>query len=201
MAEGVVTSDGKLLDLDAARERIDRDFATAMAEPTGEEKAPPKRAPREPVEPPEDKPRVTRTGKRVGRPPGSASSAAKPPKAAAPVVTHGDRVQAVQGLVQLVAVGCVMVSQRVPDPVPFQADAATLAGNSEQLGEAVAVTCDQDERLAALVDKIAVAGPYAALITAVFGVGMQVARNHGVPVPGTVDPKELVDSLSEAKAA
>jgi len=193
VAEGVVTADGRPLDLEESRDKIDRDFAAAMAEPAGDEKAPPKRPEKALTEPPADKPRVT--GKR-GRPPKAESA----PKAAAPVASHADRVQAVQGLVQLAAVGCMAVGQRMPDPVPFQADAVVLSENSASLGEAVALTCDADARLAALVDKIAVAGPYAALVTAVFSVGMQLVRNHGVPVPGTADPKEIVKAATEVSA-
>ena len=37
MAEGITTTDGKVLDLEAKRAEIDQDFARAMAEPTGED--------------------------------------------------------------------------------------------------------------------------------------------------------------------
>jgi hypothetical protein len=197
MAEGVFTADGKPVDLDAEREDIDREFARAMAEPPGEEKAPPKRGPKAEPGPSEEKPRVDKEPpKRRGRPPGSGKAQAQPAAAASRI----DRVQAVQGLIQLAAAGCLMASGRAKNPVPLKADAITLAGNSEGLATAVADAAEQDEKLARLVDKIAVAGPYGALIVVAFGVGSQLARNHGIQMPGTADPADLVKQ-AEAQAA
>lgn len=189
MPEGLFSADGKPIAADAAAPSSAPDtqpFYHAMAAPPGDEKAPPKRAKRESTDSPAprtDKPRVTNTGKKT---------ADTSKKTAKPAASHAERVQAVQGLVQLGAAGCLLVSQRVPNPVPLQADSAVLAGSSEALAEAVANTADQDERFAAMVDRLAVAGPYGALITGTFAIGMQVARNHGVNLPGTQDPADIV---------
>jgi hypothetical protein len=197
MAEGIVTPDGTPVDIDPAEaDKIEQTFAKAMGDPDpGQEKAPPRRA---------EKPQGGSGGQdkpRVKRGPRQAPQGSTGPKKTAPVVSRADRVNAVKGLVQLSATGCVLASSRVKNPVPFQADAVVLVANSDQLAEAVADTAANDARFAALVDKIATAGPYASLVTVTFAIGAQMARNHGVPIPGMADPGDIVKSATEAEMA
>lgn len=195
------TADGKAVDLDAERENIDREFARAMSEPPGEEKAPPKREKKADAgafgEANKEKPRVDEPPKRRARPSGSGKDKAP----GTPGVSRSDREKAIQGIVQLAAGGCLMASTRVKEPLPLKADAITLASNSEGLATAIADAAEQDEKLARLVDKIAVAGPYGALIVVAFGVGSQLARNHGFAMPGTADPADIVKQAEQAQAA
>lgn len=193
MPEGVVTPDGKPVNVDpAAAENIERDFARAMSEPAGDDKAPPKRAERKPeAAGAGDAPRVKRG---PGRP---RKDATEPQKAKPAGLSREVRAQGVQGMVQLGAGACLLV-ERATGQEAFRADAITLASAAEEIGSAVAGVCDQDERFARVVDRICAAGPYSALITVMFSVGSQVARNHGAQVPGTHDPAELIEMAEAA---
>lgn len=187
MAEGILTPDGKPAGVDlTAPDEVERDFARAMSEPAGDEKAPPRRA-QKPQEPPGDgeKPRVRRS---PGRPPKTATEAQK---AKSEGLSHEVRRQGIEGLVQLSAGACLLV-ERGTGQKAFRADAITLASNAGELGEAIAATADADDRFARVVDKICSAGPYSALISVMFSVGSQIARNHGAPVPGTTSPEDLI---------
>lgn len=191
MAEGVITADGRPLDVDAAKQEAERGFAAAMAAPAGEDKAPPKRAERQDREPPgSEKPRVDR--KPRGRPPKAASEAAR----AVAALSRDERVLGVKGLVQLGA-GLCLVGERITKQRAFRADAITLASSADDLAQAVAGTAEHDPRLAAIVDRICAAGPYAALIQVGFQVGMQLAANHGAPMPGATPPEELIRLAEE----
>lgn len=187
MAEGIETSDGKPLDLDAAKQ-ADHDFARAMATPPdSDEKAPPKRGERQ------AKPASASDKARVGRSPG------RPSKDAAKAVaglSHQVRKDGMTGLAQLGAGLCAIVGKSTGQ-LAFQADAITLASSAEDIGEACAQTADQNEQFARVVDKLCAAGPYAALIGVMVGVGSQVARNHGLDMPGTVAPEQLIQAAVE----
>jgi hypothetical protein len=192
MPEGVVTPDGKPVDADPAAE-TEQAFARAMSEPQGDDKAPPKRAERKP-EPSSERPRVKRSPARP--------RASQKPSEPVPGLSKAERVEGVKGLVQLGAVGVSLVGQRVPEPqkTAFLADAVTLSVSSDQLAEAVADTCDKDPRLARVIDRVCSAGPYGALVIAAFTVGKQIARNHGVNMPGTHAPEDLVAYQAQQEA-
>ena len=187
MAEGIVTPDGQPVDVDiAATEKINQEFARTMSEPAGDDKAPPRRAERAAkAEGSGDAPRVKRG---PGRP---SKASSEPSKAKITGLSHDARKQGVQGIVQLAAGACLLAERGTGQPA-FKADAITLASSAEDLGEAIAATCDSDERMARVVDKLCAAGPYSALITVMFSVGSQIARNHGAAVPGTQAPEDLI---------
>jgi hypothetical protein len=187
VAEGIETPEGVSLDLDAAA-KADQDFARAMSTPPdSDQKAPPKRADKAArASDAADKPRVARS-------PGRPSKAA----AAAPGLSHEDRAKGMAGFTQLGA-GLLALAGRAKQSVALKADAITVASNADEIGKAVADTADQDERFAAVVDKLCSAGPYAALISVMVGVGSQCARNHGLDIPGTVPPEKLLE-MAEAQ--
>ena len=193
MTEGIVTPDGKPVPVELnAPEETEKAFARAMSEPAGaDDKAPPKRAERKPAAPKSaDKPRVTRG---PGRPPKSDS-------AAKPGLSKELRVQGVAGIVQLAAGGCLL-AERGTGQKAYKADAITLASSAADIGSAVADVADQDERFARVIDKVCAAGPYSALISVMFSVGSQIARNHGAAVPGTADPDDLIKAAEMPVAA
>lgn len=153
-------------------------------------------------EPPQDLPKRDKAEapKRPrGRPRTDAAQKATPkptPKVSAGL-SRNARVQGIQGMVQLGAAGCVILGKVSPaHEVAFQADAITLASSADQIAEAIADTCAADERFARVVDRVSTVGPYGALIQVMFSVGMQIARNHGAPVPGHA-PEELIQMATQ----
>ncbi len=187
MAEGVQTPDGKPVEVTPANaDQVERDFARAMTEPAGDDKAPPRRTERA-QEARREAPRVKR-----GRKPADASAGKPEPSKG---LSRSARVEGVKGIVQVVAAGCVFASTRVKNPVPLAADGLVLADGAGSFAEATAEVCEHDPRMAALVDRVASAGPYGALITVGFQLGSQIARNHGLPVPGTTAPEDLIKAV------
>jgi len=189
MPEGLVTLDGRPVEVKPSEtvtdhDEVNRDFARAMAEPVNDIPAPPLK-PEKPAA--ERKPR--------GRPPKSARTAKAPETASTPE-QDAQRSAGVAGLMQLGAGLCLMLDQRTPDQdVSFKADAVTLVNNAEVMADACVQTAKANPKFGAVLDKICNAGPYAALMTATLGIGMQVAVNHGrlsAGFMGTVKPEELV---------
>jgi hypothetical protein len=187
-----MTPEGQAVEIDlTAPEKTEQEFARAMSEPSGDDKAPPKRAERKPAAPKaQEKPRVSRG---PGRPAGSKSEAPKG-------LSKEARSQGVAGIVQLAAGGCLL-AERGTGQKAFKADAITLASSAGEIGEAIADVCDSDERFARVIDKVCAAGPYSALITVMFSVGSQIARNHGAAVPGTSNPEDLIAMAEQPVAA
>lgn len=110
------------------------------------------------------------------------------------------------------------MSQMVCVPIAFKApvDAAVIShymegdGSKEFPGIARAVSdlAVQHPEVAAVLDRLAVAGPYTALFSAVLPLGIQLLVNHGrLPLEigtkfGATDPEEIRQQLAaEAKAA
>lgn len=184
MAEGLQTPDGRAVDADA----VEQEFARAMAAPPAEAELP-----KRPADDPKAAP------KRRGRPP-KGERARTESKAATVALSDAERVQGVQGVVQLAAGVCAMAG-RAKDSTALQADGLTLANSAETLAEACAATAKADARFAAVIDRVCAAGPYSALIGAVVGVGMQIARNHKpeLALPGTVSPEEILQSAMPAE--
>jgi len=83
----------------------------------------------------------------------------------------------------------------------FALDAATISLHAPALAEAVDQTAQVDERLAAVLDRVMVVGPYGAIIGAGLAIGLQVAANHGAiaanPDVGILTPDQLVSALEE----
>lgn len=83
--------------------------------------------------------------------------------------------------------------------LPFApADAAAILEHGDNVSEAVADLAISDERIAALLDKVLVAGPYGAVLAAVVPMVAQFAVNHGMlpaGILGTRTPEHLVMGL------
>jgi len=190
----LLTADGETIAtaLPLDKQAADRDFAAALVtEPSGD------LPPREPAEPPADKPRRGRPRKDAADKPRVASGPAR----AATALTGDQRKDGVRGLVQLTAVIPLMLARTTGDAA-YQADAVTLANSADAVAEACADVAAADPRFAAALDRVCSAGPYGALITVAFGVGAQLFRNHRprVAIPGTVHPDELLAAAQQQAA-
>lgn len=176
---------------------VDQDFARAMSAPVGDatdlkKPAEQKQAPRQSA----SRPRTT-GAKRGPKAAPKASSYSAPP--VTPELT-ATRSEGISGLVQIGAMGCLAYGART-DSVAFKADAVTLANYSKPLGDAVADAAAKNPQFARIVDKITNAGPYAALVGVTFGLGMQLARNHGVTAAesfGAKSPETILAELDDA---
>lgn len=125
----------------------------------------------------------------------------------ATVLTPDKRREGVKSLAQVAAVIPLGLAKAARDDKAkadaYKADAVAIASAADGLADACAEVAEQDPKFAAALDKVCATGPYGALITAVFGLGAQLFRNHRpkTAIPGTVDPAELVKAQDKAEAA
>jgi len=194
MPEGLLTIDGKPIDVEAAQENFDR----LMAEPPEGETTD---LPKKPAEP-KAKAAPTKHSK-----PRTATRAAAKPAAAAPASPEltQRRTEGVAGILQMGAAACMAMDMRTPDTdLSWRADAVTLALNAEPFAKAVADTAANNAQFARIVDKITTAGPYAALVTAGLSMAAQIAANHGVKAAtaiGAVPPDVLLSQFEQQEKA
>lgn len=186
------TADGQPVDVTPIdRAAVNASFSQAMNDDGPDDKAPPKRQPRQPAE---DKPTRARTVK-----------ADKARATAKPAVTLDDaqRATGVQGLAQLGA-GVAAMAAKASGSSALLADSLTIVNAAPAVADACVQVAKNDPRFAAVLDRVCSTGPYGALITVAFGVGMQLARNHkpGLSLPGTVHPDQvLASAMPEPVAA
>lgn len=185
------TPGGDAVDLDAVKDAANSSFDQAMnsTEPAPAP-APPKveRTPRA-----DSKPRTRAKPTRDEKP-------RTTPKVSA--LSNEQRAMGVKGLVQ-VGAGLCLVADKASKGDAFKADAVTLASAADQIADACVQTAAADSRFAAALDKVCSAGPYAALVSVMVGVGTQILRNHkpAMALPGTVHPDELVKAQDELETA
>jgi hypothetical protein len=143
-------------------------------------------------------PKTTRTKRTSADKPRTTPMPAATPTPPSPELDAA-RTDGIKGLVQIGAVLALALDSRTPESnVAFRADAVTLAGSADAIAEAVTETARHNASFAAAVDKVTAAGPYAALVTVTFGVGMQLARNHGVNAAemfGAKDPHVILQEV------
>lgn len=201
--ETLTTADGKPVDLPSLEEQ-ERQFHASMAVPEPDEPqapAPPRVDSEAPFgrkadgTPRQNPPGPGRGKKGVTQKP---SSQSKTKTETADAATQR-RVDGVKGIMQLGAGVCMMVSTRGGDA--FKADAVVLAQNAEPMAQACAQVAAENAQFAAILDKVTEAGPYAALLTVTVPMAMQIARNHGVNLPSTQDPAELIAALESPNEA
>lgn len=105
----------------------------------------------------------------------------------------------VAGLLQPIALALSLAGQQTNSPV-LVADACAVTEATPGLSAAVGQLAADDDRIGALIDRIAKIGPYGALIGAITPLVLQVAANHGnravltfaAPM-GVVGPEELLE--------
>ena len=120
----------------------------------------------------------------------------RPPRASKPDYRPG-----IIGLGQLIAAPLGVIGARTGS-VPLQADAAAVIAWSPPIADGLQSAADTDPRVAALLDRILKAGPYAVVLTPLIGLGLQLMVNHAV-VPlevaaagGAMDPQELITAVT-----
>lgn len=189
------TPDGKPVPVAPADEdAVNRAFVAAMNDDGPDDKAPPKRQSRTESTRGGAKPRTARART-------TKAEKARTAASGRPALSDDQRTQGVAGLVQ-VAAAIPLMFGKATGSAAFTADAVTIASNADQITSAVVETARQDARFAAALDKVCSVGPYAALIGVAVSVGSQVVRNHkpSLALPGTVDPKQLLDAQAQAEA-
>jgi hypothetical protein len=104
-----------------------------------------------------------------------------------PVESGNSRLDAVNGVFQMVQMGCVMGGQ--------YADAGAIGMHGEAISTEVVAIADTNPRIARAVDYLMEVGPYAGLVGAVLPLVLQFAANHKVipaeKVPGVMSPEVL----------
>lgn len=107
----------------------------------------------------------------------------------------------INGLLQLAAAPLAMFGARTGN-VAYQADAAALVAYAPPLAAGLQSVADSDPRVAALLDRVLKAGPYAVILTPLVQLGMQLAVNHGlVPIElgaqvGAMAPQDLITAVT-----
>lgn len=132
---------------------------------------------------------------------GVAAPARKP--AAAKTAPAPDYRAALNGLlIQLPSFALGMLGRRDP---AFAADAAAVVVHGPPLVDALAETAATNERLAALLDRIAQVGPYGLVVTAAVPMVMQIMCNHRLMPPnpelGVLSPDQLFERLAPGAQA
>lgn len=114
-------------------------------------------------------------GRRTGAPPAPGRT---PPRAPARA-QRPDYRQSVFGLIQMIALPLGIAGAQTGS-VPLKADAAALALHAEPLADGVQIAAEQDPRMAAILDRLLKAGPYAALMVPTLALLAQLGVNHGL---------------------
>lgn len=110
--------------------------------------------------------------------------------------TNATRKDIVEGTLNLFGMGALMFGQF--------ADTKAITMHSPNIGQAAADMADKDEKVASAIDYLQNVGPWAALVSAVLPLGLQIAVNHKI-LPsgafqgaGVVDP-QVLDSQMRAE--
>jgi hypothetical protein len=191
----LTTEDGAAVDIDALT-AANQEFARSMAAPPADEPQTP--APPRKVE--------GATAKRRGRPPGGADKARSAKTATAPGTdtrtpqkASEERAAGIAGLFQIAGAGCLAVGSRSKGSKQGDAlicDAVTLAEHGVPIGNACATVAASNPHFAAALDKVLAVGPYGVLVSAVLGVGLQLAANHDLVPDGSMGTKSKKEILA-----
>lgn len=106
-------------------------------------------------------------------------------KTAAPSYEEG-----INSLFQVGAFGLMMAAGDHNKPV--LADSKALAEHGPGIAQALDMLAQEKPEVAAVLDKILAVGPYGLVLSAVAPLAMQIARNHGVALPGVPGPDEYL---------
>lgn len=194
MAEKILGADGReLAELPVTPGDPDRRADAPEPLPERDSDAPyGRKADGTPRQPPGPKPRRER----------SAQSRAEP--VTAEPVTDSRRAvwqAGLAGYAQMTA-GLAVVAYNRSQNDAYLADAAAITLHSPALSGALVAVAEQDPKVARVLDRICAVGPYGALVTAVVGLGAQLAANHGRLADGALGtvPKEQLLAAHEGPA-
>jgi hypothetical protein len=93
-------------------------------------------------------------------------------KVEVPQTIKEQRAEAVDGIFQLVGLGCIIVGQ--------YADAGAISVHSPPISIEVAEMADKNEGVAKAVDSLLQIGPYAGLVAVVMPLVLQLLANHRI---------------------
>lgn len=133
------------------------------------------------------------------RPPSARSSSSAPRKPKTPDFRPG-----IIGLAQLVAAPLLIAGQMGNRAA--LADAGAITMHAPAIADGMQTTAEQDERFAAVLERVLAAGPWAALIAPVVGLAVQLGANHGLIPPamaqmaGALPPDSLIEHLAAQQA-
>lgn len=94
------------------------------------------------------------------------------------------REDAVNGLFQIAGLGMIMAGQF--------SDAGAISLHSPAISHEVAVLAEDNTQIAQYIDRLLQVGPYAALVTAVAPLALQLIVNHGIIKPEKVSGQGIV---------
>jgi hypothetical protein len=98
------------------------------------------------------------------------------------------------GLLQIAQIPLAVLARVTKNPT-FTVDLIAIEKHSDGLTTAIAELAEKNDKVAEALNKLAVAGPYGALVAAITPLVMQLATNHGIPMPGTEDPQAMFDAF------
>lgn len=138
-----------------------------------------------------------------GRPPGPVSGtrrkAPSPPKKKAPTTPKRAQGPNYAGAVMDLARGpMVMLTVAGMKSPALLADAVAIEQGLPPIAQAIGDLAQDRPEVAAMLDRLMVAGPYTALISAVLPLALQLATNHGLMAPGTfgtMAPEQLIGTM------
>lgn len=102
------------------------------------------------------------------------SDAGKKGGASAKSAAGSPRAKYREGVAGLMQIPCAVIS--LVDPV----DGFCVAQHTAPISDALADLAVERPEFAAALDRVMAIGPYGALVGAVFGLGIQLAHNHGI---------------------
>jgi hypothetical protein len=114
---------------------------------------------------------------------------------AAPQTPTQKREESLNTIAQLLGLGATMLN--------WDADARAITTLGPPVNHEIAVIADNNEKLAATLDKLETIGPYGALIIPLMALSLQVAANHGLVNPnvgfGVRHPDQLRAEMQAEK--
>ena len=185
MPEGLITPDGKSVDLD-------QEFARAMAAPDSSEPIAEKPPKAEPKAPP--RARVKRDAPRVEK-----TAPAPKPTTLSPQALAKQRSDGIKGVVQLTSVLPLMAYQRTGKKA-WMADTVTLTRSANALADACVQTAAVSPGFGKLIDSVTNVGPYAALVGVTVSITAQLMANHGMAVGRALGASDPADLIAEFEA-
>lgn len=133
-------------------------------------------------------------------PPKRPKGVSGPQKAAQRKTAAPDHAKSVRDLLLMPGTLLLALGGRRQDAA-LTADGAALVVAAPAIGEATAELAAEVPAVAAILDRLATATPYAGLITAAVGLGAQIAANHGM-IPagalGSVTTDEIITAAAQS---